>query len=182
MAALARHGKALVVEPALQYSTEVRDLFFCMPRPSPFAPGELAEQATSADLVLFVKMGCGFCRAAREGTDGFAARRNIVPLDSVQQRRALASALGLPTVTMPVVFVKGRCIGDSQALQALLSTPGELEARMSMDKEVRCNHTSRRLTTYPYHPCFQMAPIGHFKTLFFFFLSSHYKITALSLI
>jgi glutaredoxin len=140
MAALARHGKALVVEPALQYSTEVRDLFFCVPRPSPYAPGELADLATSADLVLFVKTGCGFCRSARERTDGLAARRNVVPLDSVQKRRALASALGLPTVTMPVIFVKGRCIGDSQALHTLLSIPGELEARMNMDKEVRCFH------------------------------------------
>jgi glutaredoxin len=139
MATLARHGNALVLVPALQYATEVRDLFFCVPRPNPFAPGELASLATSADLVLFVKTGCGFCKAAKASTASLVDRRNVVPLDSVEQRRALAAALGLPTVTVPVVFVRGRCGGDGEALRALLATPGMLEARMDLPMEASAN-------------------------------------------
>ena len=132
--ALARHTQAFVVNPLKAYASETRDLLPC-PRPSTVDKTELGKKAASADLVLFVKTGCGHCAQAKESTAGLDCSRVLVHLDSVEERRGLAVALGLPVVTVPVCFVRGHCVGDGEALRALVGDGSAIARALARSKK-----------------------------------------------
>lgn len=113
------HVKAFFLSPAKSYISEGRDLLPCRRTSDPEFESTLPAAAVSADVVLFVKHGCGHCQRAEKRTEHFSSRR-LIFMDSAAKRSALARALGLPALTVPVVFVRGRCIGDGEALAALL--------------------------------------------------------------
>lgn len=114
------HIHAFVVVPAKGYLSESRDLLPCARTDPSFDPTLIEAQATASDLVIFTKPGCGHCTRAKAATDTFP-NRTIVELPSVAARQGLASKLGIPMLTVPVVFVQGRCVGDGEALHTLLA-------------------------------------------------------------
>mmetsp|Transcript_46370 Transcript_46370/g.63134 ORF Transcript_46370/g.63134 Transcript_46370/m.63134 type:complete len:263 (-) Transcript_46370:429-1217(-) len=111
--------------------TEARDLFPCG-RPDHFPDDFLTCQALQADIVLFVKNGCGHCAKAKEATTHLPSQA-VFLLDTVASRRNLAKKLRLPVVTVPVVFIRGRCVGDGEALRTILADKIAFEHRMSFE-------------------------------------------------
>jgi len=90
----------------------------------------LSREALKADVVLFVKPGCGHCARA-ELTTAALPSRHIVPLASAGDRAALARALALPAITVPVCFVHGRCVGDGERLASLLADEAAFAAALA---------------------------------------------------
>jgi glutaredoxin len=117
------HLHAFVVVPATRYLSESRDLLPCPRSDNTFDSSSLKESATASDLVLFVKPGCGHCARAKALTADMP-NRTLVELSTETSRQGLARKLRLPFITVPVVFVKGRCVGDGQALRSLLANDG----------------------------------------------------------
>lgn len=126
MAEKKTHAQRLLADPAKAYLAESRSLLPCSTA-DPATLGSLGRDAVAADLVLFVKAGCGHCARAEALTESHPSRL-VVSLDTAAQRAALAEKLRIPALTTPIVFVRGRCIGGGEELRALADSSGGLNS------------------------------------------------------
>ncbi|MBD1905548.1 glutathione peroxidase [Funiculus sociatus GB2-A5] len=77
-------------------------------------------EATKPNLVsLFTKVGCGFCARAKRMLDERGMDYEEIVLSKNISTRSLRAVTGATTV--PQVFIDGKLIGDSEALEAYLS-------------------------------------------------------------
>jgi glutaredoxin-like protein len=77
-------------------------------------------EATKPNLVsLFTKVGCGFCARAKKMLDERGMDYEEIVLSKNISTRSLRAVTGATTV--PQVFIDGKLIGDSEALEAYLS-------------------------------------------------------------
>ena len=118
----AKHAERFFADPAKAYLAETRNMLPCSTA-DPATLARLSDDAVAADLVLFVKAGCGHCARAEALTETFASR-HVVSLDTAPQRAALAEKLRLPALTTPIVFVRGRCVGGGEELKRLVGAGG----------------------------------------------------------
>ncbi|MBD1931760.1 MULTISPECIES: redoxin family protein [Cyanophyceae] len=77
-------------------------------------------EATKPNLVsLFTKVGCGFCARAKKMLDERGMDYEEIVLSKNISTRSLRAVTGATTV--PQVFIDGKLIGDSEALEAYLN-------------------------------------------------------------
>ncbi len=77
-------------------------------------------EATKPNLVsLFTKVGCGFCARAKRMLDERGMDYEEIVLSKNISTRSLRAVTGATTV--PQVFIDGKLIGDSEALEAYLN-------------------------------------------------------------
>lgn len=77
-------------------------------------------EATKPNLVsLFTKVGCGFCARAKKMLDERGMDYEEIVLSKNISTRSLRAVTGATTV--PQVFIDGKLIGDSEALEAYLA-------------------------------------------------------------
>ena len=77
-------------------------------------------EATKPNLVsLFTKVGCGFCARAKKMLDERGMDYEEIVLSKNISTRSLRAVTGATTV--PQVFINGKLVGDSEALEAYLN-------------------------------------------------------------
>jgi glutaredoxin 3 len=78
------------------------------------------------DVAVFTKVGCPYCAKAEDLlASGLSRQGGAFTLlatvgTAAATRDALGRALGLPTVTFPVIFVRGVYVGGSDELHELV--------------------------------------------------------------
>eukprot|EP00756_Hemistasia_phaeocysticola_P025300 Hpha_TRINITY_DN15998_c0_g2::TRINITY_DN15998_c0_g2_i1::g.73012::m.73012 len=87
------------------------------------AAAAIRETCQSADVALYVKPGCGFCKRARGILDGQGAGDKFTVVEKegndIDVRSGLERIVGR-SVTFPVVFIKGQFVGGSDDLFLLV--------------------------------------------------------------
>ncbi|MDV2992153.1 MAG: Hybrid peroxiredoxin hyPrx5 [Chroococcidiopsis sp. SAG 2025] len=78
------------------------------------------EAAKPKCVSLFAKVGCPFCTRAKEMLQGRGIEYEEIVLGQDATTRSLRAMTG--AMTVPQVFIDGRLIGGSEALEAYLST------------------------------------------------------------